>query len=164
MSLSQEDLETFWHSSAPGRLTPWQQAFALGLAEASKEIHGGHVAVGWITKKLRKTDSTGQKYTNKAPGHGAVSDFFSKVKSDPRWFPGKQSGAKRGPKPVLTAAKRARIASSAMSQKSEGDEPSVDVTIFRCHYFGEQFDDLVRLLLGDQERKYVGVFFLLWQV
>ena len=140
MSLSQEDLESFWHSSAPGRLTPWQQALALGLAEASKEINGGHVAVGWVAKKLKTTDQTGQKYTNKPPTHGAVSEFFSKVNSDPRWFPGKHSGAKRGPKPVLTASKRASIASSAMSQKSEGDEPSVDVTVVRCHYFGEQFN------------------------
>jgi hypothetical protein len=132
MSLSQEALETLWHSSAPGRLTPWQQAFALGLAEASKEINGGHVNTTWIASKLRKSDETGQNYSDEAPGHSAVSEFLTKVKSDPRWFPGKHSGAKRGPKPLLTASKRARIALSAMSQKAEGSEPSVDVTVVRC--------------------------------
>ena len=130
---SQTTLRELWHTSAPGRLSPWQQAFAVGLREASKEIYGGHVNVTWIASKLRTTDGSGQKYSKNAPQHGSISEFFKKVEADPDWYPGKhQQTKKRGRKPILTKAKRARIASSAMSQKTEGHEPSVDVTITRC--------------------------------
>ena len=89
------------------------------------------MCVKWIAAKLRKTDGTGKGYSQDAPGHGSVSEFFQKVDSDPERFPGKVSGQKRGRKAVMTPAKRARIASSAMSQKGEGHEPSADVTIAR---------------------------------
>ena len=132
MAPSQATLEDLWHTAAPGRLTPWQQALALGLREASKELYDGHVCVSWIASKLYKTDDTGKSYSNEHPSHGSVSEFLSKVGDDPLWFPGKHNGAKRGPARVLTVAKRARIASSAMSQKAEGHEPSVEVTVTRC--------------------------------
>ena len=48
MPISQQELQEFWHSAAPGRLSPWQQARALGLRDASKDINGGHVHVSWI--------------------------------------------------------------------------------------------------------------------
>ena len=52
--------------------------------------------------------------------------------ADPEWYPGKADGAKRGPKPLLTPQKRARIAASAMSQKAAGEEPDPTVTVHRC--------------------------------
>jgi hypothetical protein len=132
MPFSQDDLRHFWHSSAPDRLSPWQQAFALGLREASKEIHEGHVYVNWIASKLRKTDGTGKAYSEDAPSHGSVSVLLKQIGDDPTWFPGKHSGRKRGPNIVLSPHKRARIAWSAMLQKSEGHEPGVTETILRC--------------------------------
>ena len=77
MSIDQATLQGFWHTSAPNRLTPWQQALALGLREASKELNGGHVALSWIASKLRKTDSTGKAYSTDPPKHGSLSEFFS---------------------------------------------------------------------------------------
>ena len=132
MAAGQKQLEELWHSASPGHLSPWQQALALGLRHASKELNGGHVAVVWIAAKLRKTDGTGKGYSQDAPAPASVTEFFKKVDADPQWFPGKHSGAKRGRKAVMTPQKRARIASSAMSQKGEGHEPSVDVTVARC--------------------------------
>ena len=105
-------LEGLWHSASPGHLSPWQQALALGMRHASKDVYGGHVCVKWIASKLRKTDASGKAYSDEAPKHSSVSGLFQKVDADPRWYPGKISGTKRGPKPVLTGTKRARIAAS----------------------------------------------------
>ena len=133
MPIPQDDLRKFWHTSAPGRLTPWQQALALGLREASKDMYNGHVCVSWIASKLRKTDETGEAYSSDSPEHGSLSEFFKKVdQEEDDWFPGKHNGARRGPLPLLTKAKRARIATCSMAQKAEGFEPSVEVTVKRC--------------------------------
>ena len=43
MRISQDDLRAFWHTSAPGRLTPWQQSLALALRLVSQEMYDGHV-------------------------------------------------------------------------------------------------------------------------
>ena len=131
MAPRQVDLRACWHTAGPGRLTAWQQAFACGLREASKELYGGHVAVTWIASKLRKTDATGKAYSQDAPEQGSLSEFFRKIDADPDWFPGKHCGRKRGPRPLLTKTKRARIARSSMRQKEEGHEPSVEVTVAR---------------------------------
>ena len=114
-----------WLTAPPGRLSPWEQARALGLRSASKVIFDGEVRQTWIAGQLVKTDGS-------APSQPALSQFFAKVDADPQWFPGKHSGARRGPPPQLTPAKRRCIATSAMSQKSKGDEPSVAETIARC--------------------------------
>ena len=132
MDTSQESLKVMWHSAAPGRLTPWQQSLALGLREASKEVYGGHVYVSWIASRLRKTDCTGKAYSEEAPKHSSLVEFFHKVDADPSWFPGKHCGTKRGPPPLMTKAKRARIASPGMRQKDEGHEPAVEVTLADC--------------------------------
>ena len=44
---AQQLLRKFWLSSSPGHLSKWEQAKALGLREASKEIHGGQANVPW---------------------------------------------------------------------------------------------------------------------
>ena len=132
--MTQEELREFWHtSSAPYRLTAWQKVRALALRDVSREMYDGHVKVNWIATKLRKTDGTCKAYSDDPVQHGSVCEFFEKVDADPEWFPGKHYGEKkRGPKPVFTKSKRARVASSGMSQKADGEEPCVDVTIVKC--------------------------------
>ena len=73
----QVDLRACWHTAAPGRLTAWQQAFACGLREASKELYGGHVAVTRLASKLQKTDATGKAYSQDAPEQGSLSESSS---------------------------------------------------------------------------------------
>ena len=107
---AQELLRNFWLSCPPGHLSPWEQAKALGLREASKELHDGKVNVPWICARLTKTGG-GQ------PQRPSLHEFFRKVDADPDWFPGKHSGKPRGPKPLLTSQKRLCIASSAMEAK-----------------------------------------------
>ena len=58
--IPQDQLRKLWHTAAPGRLTPWQQARALALRDVSRDEYGGHVCVSWIAAKLRKTDVTGE--------------------------------------------------------------------------------------------------------
>ena len=38
MPMTQEELRSFWQTGKSGSLSPWQQALALGLREASKEL------------------------------------------------------------------------------------------------------------------------------
>ena len=65
-------------------------------------------------------------------GTSALHELFAKIDADPDWFPGKHSGAKRGPAPLLTPAKRLCIARSAMAAKSSGDEPCVAAVVHNC--------------------------------
>ena len=62
-----------------------------------------------------------------------MSMFFKHVDCDPDWYPGKQGGAKRGRKTLLTPAKRRCIARSAMAAKQQrGDEPCVEAVLHAC--------------------------------
>ena len=68
-----------------------------------------------------------------SPTPSALCMFFKTVDNDPEWYPGKHGGAKRGRKPLLTAAKRRCIARSAMTaKKKHGDEPCVAAVIHAC--------------------------------
>ena len=101
--MDQETLRNFWRSAPEGRLCPWEQAKALGLREASKVVHNGKANLPWIAERVNKVGGG-------HPGASALFQFFQLVDADKDWFPGKHTGAKRGPKPLLTAAKRRRIA------------------------------------------------------
>ena len=122
--VSQKELAELWHSAKAGGLSPWQQALALSLREASKDVHG-EPKLKWIAERVKKADGS-------HPSTSALCQFFQRVDIDPDWFPGKISGMKRGRKVVLTPAKRRRLASSAMSMKARGDEPTVDEVVQRC--------------------------------
>ena len=123
---AQQMLRKFWLSSSPGHLSKWEQAKALGLREASKEIHGGQANVPWICARLVKTGG-GQ------PQRAALHELFKKVDADPDWFPGKHSGMPRGPKPQLTPRKRRCIAKSAMEAKRRRrQEPCIAAVVEAC--------------------------------
>ena len=56
------------------------------------------------------------------PQRGSMSAFFTKVDADPDWFPGKTSGATRGPARVLKGGKKSAIAQAAKKLKREGTD------------------------------------------
>ena len=120
-----ETLGHLWLSGPPGRMSPWNQALALAMREASKEVHNGIVNLPWIAKRVTKANG-------ESPGRSALHQFFALVDKDPSWYPGKHSGAKRGPAPLMTAAKRRCIALSAMAIKKRGEEPTVEEVVRRC--------------------------------
>ena len=108
-----------------GKLCAWQQALALALREASREVHDGESNAPWIAARLVKIGGG-------APTKQALYKLFKLVDQDDQWFPGKHTGRKRGRKPSLTPAKRRRIAACAMALKERGEEPSVAEVVLRC--------------------------------
>ena len=66
------------------------------------------------------------------PSSASIKEFFDKLDSDPDWFPGKHSDAKRGPKRILRGAKRAAIVYAAKRLKSEGNEPTYSAVVAAC--------------------------------
>ena len=118
-------MKQFWTTARHGRLTPWEQAKAVALREASREIHGGKVKLQWVCDRLKKVGGG-------APKPSAMCEWFLKVDKDSDWFPGKHSGAKRGPAPQLTKAKRKSIASALMAAKKRGEPPCAEVAARQC--------------------------------
>ena len=120
-------LEAMWLSAPHGRLCPWQQARALALREASRELHSGRTQLEWVAARVVKMGGG-------HPGQDALHKFFKLVDADPKWFPGKQrEGKKRGRPPLLTPAKRRCIATSAMAAKhGRNDEPCVAAVVHTC--------------------------------
>ena len=88
-------------------------------------MHGGQPNLAWIASQLTKSGGG-------APTRAALHELFAKIDGDPEWFPGKHSGVKRGPKPLLTAAKRRCIAASAMAAKKRNLEPCVAAVVNAC--------------------------------
>ncbi|CAK0800003.1 unnamed protein product [Prorocentrum cordatum] len=115
----------FWLSAPAGRLSPWGVAKALGLREASEEVHGGQPNMERVAARLTKSGGG-------APTRAAAHALFTRIDSDPGWFPGKRSGAKRGPKPLLTAAQRRCVAASAKAAKKRDQEPCVAAAVNAC--------------------------------
>ncbi len=107
-------------------MSPWMCCMALAYREASKELSkSGKPNVAWVATKVARVDG-------EHPGTSALHEFFAKVDDDPDWFPGKHCGTKRGPKPLLTPAKRRAVAQCAMQIKARGDEPTAEEVIQRC--------------------------------
>ena len=119
-------LRSLWRAAPLGRLCPWEVAKALGLREASSELHGGEPNLPWIAARVTKVGGG-------HPGTPALHELFAKIDADADWFPGKHTGVKRGPKPLLTASKRRCIAESAMAAKrNHGMEPCVPAVVASC--------------------------------
>ena len=125
MAKKQQNLKDLWLSATPGRSSPWQQAKALALREVNMELHGGKVHLSWICARLTKGGGG-------HPQKGSLHEFFHKVDSVPEWFPGKHSGAKRGPRPLLTRRKRQCMAASAMAAKKRRRQEPCIATAFKA--------------------------------
>ena len=124
--VAQTTLQELWRSAPVGRLCPWEVAKALGLREAIKDLHDGQTNEEWIAQRVVKVGGG-------HPTKQALHELFAKIDADPDWFPGKHNGKKRGPKPLLTAAKRRCIAQSAMTAKSKHSQEScVCAVVLAC--------------------------------
>ena len=55
--LSQDALRRLWHGGQEGRLSAWEVAKALGLREASKELHDGTLNLPWVAQRLKKLEA-----------------------------------------------------------------------------------------------------------
>ena len=54
IAMDQEGLRAFWLHAQDGRICPWEQAKALGLREASRELHKGKTNLLWIAARVTK--------------------------------------------------------------------------------------------------------------
>ena len=106
----QETLRKLWRDAPEGRLCAWEVAKAIGLREASKEIHSGAPNLPRIAERLTKVGGG-------SPSTPSLHELFAKMDADEEWFPGKHSGAKRGPKHVFTGQKRRCVALSMRAAK-----------------------------------------------
>ena len=112
--MDQAVLCAYWRGGPHGRLCPLEQMRALASRDVHKELHDDEPAsLSWIAERVTKTGGG-------HPAKESLHEFFAKVDGDPEWFPGKPSGKKRGPQPVLNKAKRRCIAASAMAAKKAG--------------------------------------------
>ena len=91
--MAQELLRDSWLRGQHGRLCAWEQAKALALREASRELHG-RTQLAWIAARV-------ERFGGGHPSGGALHKFFKIVDGDKEWSPGKQRGAARGPKPLM---------------------------------------------------------------
>jgi len=117
----------FFCQNSPGHNWDRPRSCYTRIFVKKQEVHDGEDApLAWIAERVTKIGGG-------HPQKGSLSEFFTKVDADPDWFPGKHNGKKRGPKPVLTKAKRRCIAASAMSAKhTRGQEPCVAAVVEAC--------------------------------
>ena len=52
--VDQTTLQQLWRSAPVGRLSAWEVAKALGLREASKELHDGQTNEAWVAERVSK--------------------------------------------------------------------------------------------------------------
>ena len=128
---SLQQLEQLWLSAPEGKLCAREQAKAWALREVwledGKGQHGLYTFVAGCVQKTANGKPQGG-----APTANSVKEFFEKVDADPHWFPGKHSGAPRGPKRVLTGVKVTAIVSAAKRLKAEGEEPTYTAVVAAC--------------------------------
>ena len=116
----------WWVKGKTGHLAPWAQALVWALVQVNEALD------------LEMADEDIGAFVTKVgggpPSKTSIANWRYTFSEDPEWYPGKQQfeGKKPGPKKVLTVQKQNAIASSAMSLKREGTEPSVAEVRSRC--------------------------------
>jgi len=123
-------LEKAWKGGPEGFLSPLEQmkafAFREAFAAAGRTPSAGQGGIyADIARHLTKNGGG-------HPSRDAVRRLVEKIDEDPGWYPGKMSGTKRGPPPVLDGAKRRCLARSAMAAKAKGEEPTCSLIAARC--------------------------------
>ena len=112
--MAQELLRDSWLRGQHGRLCAWEQAKALALREASRELHG-RTQLAWIAARVEKVGGG-------HPSGGALHKFFKVVDGGKEWFPGKQRDARScgGAAPELLEALGEARAGMAVPPRSLG--------------------------------------------
>ena len=120
------DLKHAWTSGEKGKLCPLETMKAWALWQVYKEE--GHGEKGIYVKIAEKLHKVG----GGAPGPDAVRKLLLRIRADPDWYPGKETGAQRGRKRALSAQARGAIARSAKALKASDLEPTYPLIVARC--------------------------------
>ena len=127
----QDQLRESWLGGAEDRLSGREQAKAWALREVWRaEGKNAYGLCEFVAARLRKTKNG--KPQGDHPSSAAVQQLYEKMDDDPHWFPGKHNGAKRGPKRLLNAGKRAAIVTAAKRLKRAGTEPTYAAVVAAC--------------------------------
>ena len=111
-------LESLWLSGREGRLSPFEQVKAVAYRDVMRDV--GVPEFGMLGKIAAKLEKMG----GGAPTSEALAELFTKVDRDPRWFPGKRTGARRGPKRTLRGSSARILAEGAMRLKRRKVQPT----------------------------------------
>ena len=111
-------LESLWLSGREGRLSPFEQVKAVAYRDVMRDV--GVPEFGMLAEIAAKLEKMG----GGAPTSEALAELFTKVDRDPRWFPGKRTGAKRGPKRTLRGSSARILAEGAMRLKRRKVQPT----------------------------------------
>jgi len=131
MSDIQDALRDAWLGGPEDRLCGREQAKAWALRETwFEEDKGTYGMYEFIRTRVRKTKNG--KATGDHPTVNSLKSFFEKVDSDPDWFPGKHSDAKRGPKRILTGPKKNAVIQAAKRIKRDGGEVTYSAVVAAC--------------------------------
>ena len=122
----QATLETAWLSARQGCLNAREQAKAWALREVWQD--SGKPAYGMLCFIAERLEKQGGGH----PSTSAVTKLLSRMDSEPDWFPGKADFDKVGAPAVMTGAKKAAIARSAMAMKEKGTEPTYAKIVAAC--------------------------------
>ena len=71
-AMDQDTLRRAWLYAPGNRLCAWEVAKALGLREASKEIHNGTVSLPWVAARVTKVGGG-------RPNTSALHQLFGKI-------------------------------------------------------------------------------------
>ena len=113
-----ENLQELWTHAPPGHLSALEQCKAWALREVAKDA-GEDVNMALVARKL-KVKGGG------SPSREAVRQLYERM-DEGGWFPGKKEyKSKPGPAPVLTTAKKRRIADTAMNLKKREVAPGLE--------------------------------------
>ena len=123
----QDVLREAWLGGRPGELSALAEARAWALRECWRDQHeSDYGMLSYIAERIEKTGGGN-------PSKEAVRQLLGRIDADKQWHPGKVSSAKRnGPLPVLRAAKRRAVATSAESLKKSGQEPTYARIVAQC--------------------------------
>jgi len=119
------DLRELWLGGQDNRLCAREQAKAWALREVwleenKKKEKGTYGLNEYVAARVRK--NRGGKPAGEHPSGSSMKEFFEKVDKDEEWFPGKHSGAKRGPDRVLKGPKKNGIIQAAKRlMRDEGE-------------------------------------------
>ena len=84
----------------------------------------------FIRTRVRKTKD--KKPKGDHPTVNSLKDLFERIDSDPEWFPGKHSDAKRGPKRILIGGKKNAVIQAAKRIKREDGEVTYSAIVAAC--------------------------------
>ena len=129
-AISQDTLRELWLGGQHGRLCPWEQAKALGLRQASREIHGGKVNLPWIPLRSLPSLLGPERPGTKVQGCDQRGQNLQHWRSRGRWPLQKEAG-RRDPAAAWAAVVGGHLSMPGQQYLAEARRPWLAATARR---------------------------------